>query len=359
LEKKTPLYDWHVSHGGKMISFAGYLLPVQYETGLIAEHTAVREKAGLFDVSHMGELLIRGRDALKNLQYLVTGDLSGMKNGGVRYSLLCNEQGGIVDDLVVCRMDEERCLLVVNAANRDKDAAWIAGRLSGDAFMEDLSEEYAQIAIQGPLSPAILKTLSGSIPEKYYTFIESGSVAGIPCIVSRTGYTGETGFELYCPPSAAASLWERLLPAGEGIIPCGLGSRDTLRLEAGMPLYGHEMNESVNPFEAGLAFAVSMDKGDFIGKAALAAGEKPERIRAGIRITGRGIARGGETVFVRGKEAGTVSSGTFSPWSREAIAMALIRSDSAEIGTRLEIDIRGRMVEALICSLPFYKHEKR
>jgi aminomethyltransferase len=342
-----------------MIPFAGYLLPVQYETGLIAEHLAVREKAGLFDVSHMGELLIRGRDALQNLQYLVTGDLSGMENGRVRYSLLCNDRGGIVDDLVVCRLDKERFLLVVNAANKDKDAAWIAGRLSGEAVMEDLSEEYAQIAIQGPCSPAILKTCSGALPEKYYTLIESSSVAGIPCIVSRTGYTGEPGFELYCPPSAAASLWERLLSAGEGIIPCGLGSRDTLRLEAGMPLYGHEMNENINPFEAGLACAVSMNKGDFIGKSSLAGREKPERIRVGIRITGRGIARGGETVFVRGKEAGAVSSGTFSPWSREAIAMALIRSDSAEIGTGLEIDIRGRMVEGLICSLPFHKLKKR
>jgi aminomethyltransferase len=357
LEKKTPLYNWHESHGGRIVPFAGYLLPVQYETGVITEHMAVREKAGLFDVSHMGEFVIAGPGALENIQRIFTNDFANMTIGRVRYTLLCNEAGGIIDDLVVCKMDEGRYMLVVNAANRDKDAAWIKSHLDGAASFEDISDTLAQIALQGPAAPAILSGLSATIPEKYYTLIEKGKVAGIECIVSQTGYTGEAGYELYCKAEDAEGLWEKLMEAGagSGLIPCGLGARDTLRLEAAMPLYGHEMDETVTPFEAGLSFSVKMKKDDFIGKAALTGKEKPGRIRTGLRITGRGIAREDSEIFYQGKRAGKTTSGTFCPYLKEALAMALVDAAVAAAGTRVEVEVRGRMLEAEICALPFYK----
>jgi aminomethyltransferase len=367
LEKKTPLYEWHVSHGGKMVPFAGCLLPVRYEPGLIAEHLAVREQAGLFDVSHMGEFVVQGPGALEALQLLFTNDFSGMSIGRVRYTLMCGDDGGVIDDLVVCRMAETRYMLVVNAANRDKDAAWIRSRLAaawirtrqtaGVSF-EDVSDSLAQMALQGPESAAILASLSTSIPEKYYTLRENGRVAGIDCIVSRTGYTGETGFELYCPPEKAENLWEALLEAGRdrGLIPCGLGARDTLRLEAAMPLYGHEMDESVTPFEAGLGFAVKMDKPGFIGKQALVLKQaNPSRVRVGLRVTGKGIVREGADLFYQGAFVGKTTSGTFCPYLKEALAMALIDSAHAEPGTQVEADVRGKRLGAEICGLPFYR----
>ena len=347
MEKKTPLnqtplYQWHESHGGRLVPYAGFSLPVQYETGIITEHNAVRKEAGLFDVSHMGEFLITGKDVLKNFQTIFTNDFSNMKSGRVRYTLLCNEEGGILDDLVVYKMDEERYMLVVNAANREKDRAWIESRLSGSCSLEDVSDTLAQIALQGPASQAILSTLSKTIPEKYYTFIEKGKAGEIPCIISRTGYTGEDGFELYCKNDEALPLWEKLLAAGgdSGLISCGLGSRDTLRLEAGMPLYGHEMDETITPFEAGLSFAVKMEKPDFIGKNALTGKEKAPRIRTGLEITGRGIVREKSPVFCQGQEIGQTTSGTFCPHLGKALAMALLESKYAEPGTAVEIEVR-------------------
>jgi aminomethyltransferase len=364
LEKKTPLYQWHLSHGGRIVPFAGYFLPVQYEQGLIAEHLAVRKKAGLFDVSHMGEFVLQGPGALAALQRILTNDFSNMSIGRVRYTLMCGNGGGVIDDLVVCRMAENRYMLVVNAANRDKDAAWIRACLAGhreggkaaDVSFEDVSDSLAQIALQGPESEAILASLSAAIPEKYYTLIENGSVAGIGCIVSRTGYTGEMGFELYCSPEKVQDLWEALLEAGKdkGLIPCGLGARDTLRLEAAMPLYGHEMDETATPFEAGLGFAVKMDKDGFIGRKALLGKEKPSRVRVGLRVTGRGIVREGSSLFRRGELVGKTTSGTFCPYLKEALAMALVDAACAEPGTRIEADVRGKMIGAEICALPFY-----
>ena len=359
MELKTPLYAWHESHGGKIVPFAGYLLPVQYETGVIAEHMAVRIAAGLFDISHMGEIFLTGPDALANIQKLMTNDCSGMPDGRVRYTLMCYEDGGVVDDLVVCRLGEGRYLLVVNAANRHKDAEWIESHLSGDVKFEDASDRYAQIALQGPKAPEILAKLadSASIPVKYYTLIENGTVSGIPCIVSRTGYTGELGYELYCAPENAEKLWNLLLDAGkdEGLIPCGLGARDTLRLEAAMPLYGHEMSETVTPFEANLSFAVKLTKEDFIGKKALEEKSVPQRIRVGLKMTGRGIARGGEEIFRNGEKIGATTSGTFCPFLQTAVVMAMVSPADSEPGTAVEIDIRGRKVAAEIVPLPFYK----
>jgi aminomethyltransferase len=305
----------------------------------------------------MGEFIISGADALSNLERILSNVFSNMETGRVRYTLMCNEEGGVVDDLVVCKMDEGRYMLVVNAANRDKDAAWIKARLSGaDVSFQDASDSFAQIAFQGPASDSILASVSKTIPEKYYTLIEKGTVAGINCIVSRTGYTGEKGFELYCPPEKAENLWERLLVAGKdaGLVPCGLGARDTLRLEASMPLYGHELNEDITPFEAGLGFAVRMDKADFTGKKALAGKETPRRIRTGLRVTGRGIIRENSQVFFEGKPAGKTTSGTFCPWLKEAFAMALLDAAIAKPGTPVTVDVRGRLVEAETRALPFY-----
>lgn len=359
MEFKTPLYDRHVAAGGKIVPFGGYLLPVQYQSGVIAEHIAVRTAAGLFDVSHMGEIIISGKDALSNLHRILTNDFSTMYDGRVRYTLMCYDNGGVVDDMVVCRMNEGKYMLVVNAANRKKDADWIRSHLSGEATMDDISDSVAQVALQGPKAPQILGKLAekASIPQKYYTFEEKVEVGGISCLVSRTGYTGELGYELYCAPGDVGKLWDILLETGaeDGMIPCGLGARDTLRLEAGMPLYGHEMNENITPFEAGLSFGVKMDTHDFIGKKALEGKTSPEHIRIGLTVTGRGIARGGETVSIGGKEVGRTTSGTFCPFVKSAVAMALVDSANTKAGTEVELDIRSRTVSARITELPFYK----
>jgi aminomethyltransferase len=356
MEKKTPLYSWHETHGGKIVPFGGFLLPVQFETGLITEHCTVREKAGLFDVSHMGEFVISGKAALDAVQRIFTNDFSNLAIGRVRYTTMCNDEGGILDDMVINRMDEERFLLVPNASNREKDAAWIKSHI-GDAVFEDLSDSYGQIALQGPASLSILASISETIPQKYYSLIEKGKAAGIDCIISQTGYTGETGFELYCKSSDTEALWQKLLEAGKaaGVIPCGLGARDTLRLEASMPLYGHEMNETITPFEAGLSFAIKMGKDDFIGKKALLGRETPARIRTGLKVTGKGIIREQCPVFHEGKNIGITTSGTFLPWLKQSMAMALLGADYSSPGIKVEADVRGKMIEAETCAMPFYK----
>lgn len=360
-EKKTPLYERHVQAGGKMVPFAGYILPVQY-TGVIAEHMAVREKAGLFDVSHMGEVLYTGKDAFANLQRLLTNDFTGMPDGRVRYSLMCNDEGGVVDDLVVYKFGDEKYLLVVNAANRDKDVAWMRSHVFGDVVMEDISDRVAQIALQGPAAKAILSSLAdpADIPEKYYTFRDEVNVGGVKCLVSQTGYTGEHGYELYMSPEDAPKLWDLLLEKGAafGLVPACLGARDTLRLEAGMPLYGHEMDEGVTPFEADLGFGVKMNKDDFIGKAALASGGEPSRKRVGLGMTGRGIARENEKVLIGEEEVGRTTSGTHCPYLGKAVAMAMLDAEHAAPGNAVEVEVRGRKIAAEVVPLPFYKRVK-
>ena len=356
-ELKTPLYDVHVSCGGRITPFAGYLLPVQYE-GVIAEHNAVRMAAGIFDVSHMGEILYEGPDAMRNLGYVMSNDFSKMKDRSVKYSLILNEEGGIKDDVLVYKYNPEKFLVVVNAANRRKDFEWLASRASGDVSVKDLSDDFALIALQGPKSRDILARLADAsdIPEKYYTFTDGAKVSGVACIASRTGYTGELGYELYVRPEDASALWQALLEAGRdfGILPAGLGARDTLRLEAGMPLYGHEMDESVTPFEAGLGFAVKMSKEDFIGKAALKEKGNPKRVRAGLKITGRGIVRENEMVRIGDAIIGRTTSGTHAPYLKYPIAMALVEASHSEPGTKVVCDVRGRAIEAEIVPLPFY-----
>lgn len=363
MEKKTPLYDCHVAANGKIVPFGGYLLPVQYETGVIKEHMAVRTACGLFDVSHMGEIVLTGPDALKNVQMVTTNDCSGMYDGQVRYSPMCNEQGGVVDDILVYKVNDNAYLLVVNASNKDKDAAWISSHLFGDVKFEDISESVAQVALQGPNAVPMLASLVADeqIPKKYYSFVQEADVKGIKCLISRTGYTGELGYELYCAAEDGPKLWNLLLETGKefDMIPCGLGARDTLRLEAAMPLYGHEMDDTVTPLETDLGFFVKLDKEDFIGKDALVAAGEPSRCRVGLKITGRGIAREHCPVFVGDQQIGMTTSGTHCPFIGMPVAMALVDKAYGEIGTEVEIEIRGRKVTAEVIALPFYKRPKK
>lgn len=362
MELKTPLYDAHVKAGGKIVPFAGYLLPVQYGTGVIKEHMAVRTQAGLFDVSHMGEVLCEGKDALANLQMLLTNNFDNMVDGQARYSPMCNEKGGTVDDLIVYKKADEKYLIVVNAANKDKDYEWMLTHQFGEVTFKDVSDQYAQLALQGPKALDILKKLTAeeNIPEKNYYAVFDAEVAGIPCIVSRTGYTGEDGVELYLESSKAEKMWDILLENGkeEGMIPCGLGARDTLRMEAAMPLYGHEMDDETTPLETGLKFAVKMKKEEFIGKKALEEQGEPKRTRVGLKVTGRGIIREHQEVYLNGEQIGCTTSGTHCPYLGYPIAMALVESGSVELGTVVQVEVRGRQVEAEVVALPFYKRNK-
>ena len=358
MDKKTPLFDFHNASGGKIVSFGGYLLPVQY-TDIIGEHLAVRTKAGIFDVSHMGEVMIEGRDALDNINYLFTNDFTNMTDGRVRYSPMCNDEGGVVDDLLVYRFSKDKYMVVVNAGNREKDEEWMKSHLFGQVKLEDVSDTYAQIALQGPNSKKILKKLTDEacIPQKYYTFTGNCMVAGINCLISQTGYTGEHGYELYCASEDGLILWKELLKAGrkDGLIPCGLGARDTLRLEAAMPLYGHEMNDFVSPLETGLDFGVKLQKKDFIGKKALEAKGEPKICRVGLKVTGRGIIREHNNVYFKEEKIGETTSGTFLPYLKGAYAMALVDKKHSELGRSVLVEVRSRKVGAEIVPLPFYK----
>ncbi len=338
-----------------MVPFAGYLLPVQYQSGIRAEHENVRTRAGLFDVSHMGEFILQGIDALANLNYLLTNDYTDLKTGYARYSPMCDENGGTVDDIIVYKFADDEYLAVVNAANKDKDFEWMTSHITGDAKLSDISEDMSQIALQGPDAAAIMAKLANpeSIPQKYYTFVKNAAVGGVTCLVSKTGYTGEAGYEIYCQNNDAPVLWDMILQAGQAfcVMPCGLGARDTLRLEAAMPLYGHELSADISPAEAGLISFIKQDKPDFIGKQALI---KPRlRKRIGLRLTGRGIAREGATILLNDEEIGFVTSGTLSPTLGEAIAMALVPADFEE--QSLTVAVRANRIGAEVTALPFYK----
>lgn len=359
MERKTPLYDIHVEEGGKIVPFAGYLLPVQYGTGVIKEHMAVRQQAGLFDVSHMGEILFTGPTALATLNHLLTNDYTNMAVNKVRYGVMCNAQGGTIDDLVVYKFGEEAYLAVVNASNREKDYAHMVQNLLPGTKAEDISDTVAQLALQGPKAPDILKKLlpEDQIPKGYYTALPRVTLGGMECMISRTGYTGELGYEIYTASENGPKLWKLLREAGEefGLIPCGLGARDTLRLEAAMPLYGHEMDETITPLEAGLDFGVKLGKEEFIGKDALTAAGAPKRVRVGLKVTGRGIIREHQDIYLGEEKIGHSTSGTFCPFLDQAVAMALVDADHAAVGTAVEADVRGRRVGAEIIPLPFYK----
>lgn len=362
MEKKTPLYDVHVKEGGKIVPFAGYLLPVQYQEGVIREHMAVRETCGMFDVSHMGEVLFTGPSALQTLEHLLTNVYSDMPVGKVRYGVMCKEDGGCIDDLIVYKFGEEEYFVVVNASNREKDVAHMKEHLLPGTTMVDLSDGIAEIALQGPAAKAILTKLvpEDKLPQKYYTAVKEVMIDGkISAMISRTGYTGELGYEIYVDNDKAVALWEMLREAGkeEGLIPCGLGARDTLRLEAAMPLYGHEMDETISPLEAGLDLGVRMEKTDFIGKAGIEErGRNRERI--GLVVTGRGIIREHEDLYLGEEKIGHTTSGTHAPYLKKAIAMALVETGRVKEGDIVEADVRGRRVAAEVVRLPFYTKKK-
>lgn len=356
--KKTPLYEEHIKCGGKIVEFGGYLLPVQYKEGVIREHMAVRTSCGLFDVSHMGEILIQGPDAVKALNHLLTNDYTVMKDGKARYSPMCLESGGTVDDLIVYKVRENDYFVVVNAANKDKDYAWMKEHVSGDVSVTDVSDAYGQIALQGPKAEEILRKLvkEEDIPKGYYSAFFDRKVGDVTCIISRTGYTGEDGFEFYMPSQDAAALWNLLLETGkeEGLIPCGLGSRDTLRLEASMPLYGHELTDEISPLAAGLGRFVKLDKEEFIGKEALLAEGEPARRRVGLRVTGKGIVREHMEVMTGEKNVGVTTSGTHCPFLGYPVAMAMLDAGIPAEGAKVEVLVRGRRIEAETVKLPFY-----
>lgn len=362
MAKKTALYDKHLALGGRMVEFAGYSLPVQY-SGIIEEHRAVRNSAGLFDVSHMGEFLFKGKDAERALNFLLTNDISGMYDGQGRYSLLPNERGGAVDDVIVGRENAEKFWVVVNAANREKDAEWVRAHLpAGDVAFFDLSDDIAQLALQGPESEEILARVMKreDIPAKYYSFRHDVVLGGMTVTVARTGYTGEDGFEVYCLNALAEKVYDVLeraaQDAGVEMLPCGLGARDTLRLEAGMPLYGHELSEDIPVNEVGLGFAVKKNKEDFVGKSAILA-HTPEYCRIGARVKERGIVREHCDIYCGSELVGVSTSGTHSPTLGCGIAMLRVKRDFAD--RELEADVRGRRVPLVAVTLPFYTRPDR
>jgi aminomethyltransferase len=347
-----------------MVAFAGWEMPVQY-AGVIEEHRAVRSAAGLFDVSHMGELRVAGAGAEAFLQRLTPNDVAQLTPGRAHYSALLEERGGYLDDLIVYRLGGEEFLLVVNAANAAADFAWIAHHAAGapEVSVEDVSERYALLALQGPRAQEILAPLTGAdlAGLRYYRFAP-GAVAGAPALVARTGYTGEDGFELFLAPADAPAAWDALLAAGAaaGLQPAGLGARDTLRLEAGMALYGHEIDASTTPFEAGLDWVVKLDKGDFLGRAALVEQREagvPRRL-AGFEMRERGIARQGHTVYSGDRAVGRVTSGTWSPTFEKALGMALVESEHARPGSEVAIEVRGKRLAAALVPLPFYRRQR-
>lgn len=358
----TPLCAWHRENHGRMVDFAGWEMPVQYSS-IVDEHNAVRSAAGLFDISHMGRLSLEGAEAVDFLNRIVTIDVGRMKPGQVRYTLVCNHAGGILDDVLVYRLDS-RWELVVNASNRTKLLEWFEHTAGYAAIrLTDLTTQTAMLAIQGPRSAQILQSfgLHSATELKYYTCRHQTCPTGAPVLVSRTGYTGEDGFELTIPASEAVSVWEGLLTAGRaaGLSPAGLGCRDTLRLEAGMPLYGHELNEQIDPLSAGLNFAVHFDKPEFHGKAALekTLADRPRTKRVGLLLEGRRIARENSPVLADNQPIGHVTSGTFSPTLQQVIAMAFVPAGIETPGTALEVDIRGSRVSAITTGLPFYRRK--
>jgi aminomethyltransferase len=360
--QQTVFHDWHVSHGGRMVEFGGWRMPVQYST-IVEEHQCVRQAVGLFDIAHMGRLRFTGRDACRFLDSIVTNDVTKLAVGDIRYALVTNEQGGVLDDVLVYRF-EDCYSLVVNASNRPKIVEWMNQHIGGfDVRMEDRTLSHAMLALQGPQALVVIKAAGCHVAEslRYYTAAES-SVGDIPGIVSRTGYTGEDGVEVIVETARALELWERLVESGtpHGLKPCGLGCRDTLRLEAAMPLYGHELSDTVDPLTAGLAFGVKLEAADFVGKDALLkirdAGIK--RVRVGLELDGRRIAREGAEIFSSGSAVGEVTSGTFSPTLEKSISMGYIAPELSKSGTHVEVDIRGKRVDAVVVPMPFYRRVK-
>ena len=358
--KRTPLFDEHQKLGGKIVPFAGYEMPVQYPSGITAEHQAVRTRAGLFDVSHMGELEIRGPQALDLVQFVTTNDASKLVVGQAQYSAFCRPDGGVIDDCIVYRFDDYY-MIVVNASNLDKDRDWVLSHAGNfDAEVQDRSEETGLIALQGPSAQNILTPLTDTnLDDIAYYHFATGNVVGVPAVISRTGYTGEDGFELYVPADRTAEVWRKLMLAGEefGLVPAGLGARDSLRLEMGYALYGNDIDDRHTPLEAGLGWITKLDKGDFIGRDALQR-QKEAGVReklVGFVCTERGFPRHGYVVRVNGEPAGEVTSGIVSPMLQQGVGMAYVPADASKQGTKIEIMVRDKPIAAEVTRPPFYR----
>lgn len=362
--KRTPLFEEYAKYGAKTVDFGGWELPVQFSS-IKEEHDAVRHRAGLFDVSHMGEILVTGPDALNFLQNLLSNDVSKIVDGQAQYTAMCYEDGGVVDDLLTYKLADNHYLLCVNAANIEKDYDWMMeNQHQYDVMIDNQSDAYAQIALQGPLAEEVLQSLTSTDVSaiKFFRFQRDVEVAGHKVLVSRSGYTGEDGFELYGAPEDIKALWGKILEAGQdkGVVPAGLGCRDTLRFEAGLPLYGQELSATISPLEAGIGFAVKLNKEDFIGHEALVAQKEnglPRKL-VGIEMIDKGIPRHGYKVFKEGQEIGEVTTGTQLPSSKRNVGHALIDSQFATVGTELEIEIRGKHLKVVTVETPFYKRSK-
>lgn len=357
--KKTPLYENHVELKGRIIDFGGWALPVEY-SGIIPEHEAVRNKAGLFDVSHMGEVTVVGDDAEKYIQSIITNDISTLNDYQIAYTTMCYPDGGVVDDLLVYKFNSKKYLLVINASNTEKDYEWFKSHVTGDITVKNMSDNYAQLALQGPKAELILqKLVKTDLNEiEFYHFAENVVIGGINTLVSRTGYTGEDGFELYLSSNDGAKLWDMLLDCGEeyGLVPAGLGARDTLRFEACLPLYGQEIDKNITPLEAGLGFCVKLSKENFIGKDALTR-QKLEGLKrklVAFEMVDRGIPRSHYEILSNGKKIGYVTTGSFSPTLKKNIGLALVDSSYAKEGTEIEVVIRNKSTKAMVIKKPFY-----
>jgi aminomethyltransferase len=358
---QTPLHDWHRTHGGQMVEFGGWSMPVRYST-IFEEHHTVRQRVGLFDISHMGRLTFDGSGALAWLEHVTTNHVTRLRENQIQYSLIANGGGGLIDDILVYRIPAGY-VVVCNASNREKVAEHLFRHREGaDGRMVDWTLDTAMIAVQGPAALDTLQPLFNEplAPLRYYHVMLGRLPDEVDALISRTGYTGEDGFELIVNASQAERVWEALMGSGRdhGILPCGLGARDTLRFEAAMPLYGHELSELINPYAAGVGWAVKSNKGDFIGREALRAFEAdPGQTRVGLRLEGKRIARQGTTVQYENRLVGTVTSGTFSPTLRQSLAMALVDPAVSAPGTRLSLDIRGHDEPAMVVELPFYRRD--
>lgn len=356
--KKTSLYENHLARGGKIIEFCGWQLPVEY-VGLVPEHHAVRKQAGLFDVSHMGEVTVKGPDAEAFVQNLVTNDVSVMVDGQVMYAMMCQPDGCVVDDLLVYKKTKDSWYLVINAANVAKDFLWMEECSEGfDAELLNISEDVSEVALQGPLAQATLQKITDTDLDSigFFMFKENVTIAGAECLVSRTGYTGEDGFEIYADHKSMPAVWEAILNAGkdDGVMPCGLGCRDTLRFEATLPLYGHEISDTITPLEAGLGMFVKLDTA-FVGRDALVK-QKSEGLKrklVGFQLLDRGIPREGYPVLCGGKEVGRVTTGYPAPTVGKTIGLALVSAECAELGTELEVLIRNKPAKGVVISKKF------
>ena len=364
MQKRTPLYEAHISLGARMVEFAGWEMPVQY-SGHIQEHMAVRQAAGLFDVSHMGEVEIRGADALALVQRVTTNDASKLEDNQVQYSTMLNDSGGVIDDLLVYRVNHEFFLLVVNAGTTDSDFQWIKSHAASmNVEVHNTSAAFALLALQGPFAERMLQDLSDHMLDRIpYYWSQRVLVDGLDCRVSRTGYTGEDGFEILCNAANARHLWNRLLVTGmdQGLIPCGLAARNTLRLEAAFRLYGHDMDETTTPLEAGLGWVVKLAKGDFAGRDVLLR-QKEEGLKrklVGFEVLGRAPARDGYPIVIDGQQVGVIASGSPAPFLKKNIGLAYLPAEHSAIGTGFFVVVRGRNVPARVVETPFYKREKK